>query len=200
MLDLRERSRHTSRSMNNSSPAAAPGLTTRHLARIVFTAFLLTFIAARILVLLIMTRRMPDLFLHTHTGTHVHHLNYGIFLLSIVGGLLVFLQQPNDRMRRLCALLYGFGMALTFDEFGMWLHLGGSYWQRGSFDAVIVVLSLFGVIAFMPLSRMRAHHWATGAITLCAAAVFYVMLFASSKYVGKKVGPKLLDIEQAGPR
>jgi hypothetical protein len=28
-------------------------------------------------------------------------------------------------------------MALTFDEFGMWLHLGGSYWQRASFDAVV---------------------------------------------------------------
>ncbi|HEY1770311.1 MAG TPA: hypothetical protein VGG02_08655 [Chthoniobacterales bacterium] len=176
-------------------------LTTRHLARIVFTTFLLTFIASRILVILIMTRRIPDLFLHTGTGTHVHHLNYGIFLLSTVGGLLVFIQQPNDRMRRICALLYGFGMALTFDEFGMWLHLGGSYWQRASFDAVIVVLSLFGVIAFAPkLSRMRAHHWATGAVTLVAVAVFYVMLFQSTKYVGKKVGPKLFDIEQAGPR
>lgn len=41
-------------------------------------------------------------------------------------------------------------MALTFDEFGMWLHLGGSYWQRASFDAVIVLLSIFGLIGFMP--------------------------------------------------
>ena len=30
-----------------------------------------------------MARRMPDLFLHLG-GTHVHHLNYGIFLLSAV--------------------------------------------------------------------------------------------------------------------
>jgi hypothetical protein len=33
-------------------------------------------------------------------------------------------------------------MALTFDEFGMWLHLGGSYWQRASIDASIVVAAL----------------------------------------------------------
>ncbi len=181
-------------------PATSPDLPLRRLARITFTTFLLTFIAARVLVILIMTRRMPDLFLHLG-GTHVHHLNYGIFLLAAVGGLLVFTGRPGDRMRQLCALLYGFGMALTFDEFGMWLHLGGGYWQRASFDAVIVLLSLFGVIAFAPtLARMRTHHWATAAITALAVALFYLMLFESIKYVGKRVGPRLIDIEEAGPR
>ena len=171
----------------------------RHLARITFTTFLLTFIASRVLVILIMLRRLPDLFLHLG-GTHIHHLNYGIFLLAAVGGLLVFADRVSERKRRVCALLYGFGMALTFDEFGMWLHLGGSYWQRASFDAVIVLLSLFGVIAFAPtLVRMRTHHWATAAITTLAVAVFYLMLFTSIKYVGKRVGPRLIDIEEAGP-
>jgi hypothetical protein len=172
----------------------------RRLARITFTTFLFTFIAARLLVILIMTRRLPDLFLHLG-GTHVHHLNYGIFLLSAVGGLLVFSARPSDRMRQLCAFFYGFGMALTFDEFGMWLHLGGSYWQRASFDAVIVLLSLFGVIAFAPsLARMRTHHWATAVVSALAVVIFYLMLFKSIKYVGKRVGPRLIDIEEAGPR
>lgn len=173
---------------------------TRRLARITFTTFLLTFIAARVLVILIMLRRMPDLFLHLG-GTHIHHLNYGIFLLSAVGGLLLFRPPPGERMRSVCALLYGFGMALTFDEFGMWLHLGGSYWQRASFDAVIVLLSLFGVIAFAPrLERMRKHHWATAIVTLAAVVLFYLMLFKSVKYFGNRVGPRLLDIEETGPR
>ena len=61
----------------------------KHLARIVFTTFLLTFIVSRILVILIMTKKVPDLFMHM-SGTHVHHLNYGIFLLSAVGALLLF--------------------------------------------------------------------------------------------------------------
>ena len=30
-------------------------------------------------------RRIPDVYLHLG-GTHVHHLNYGIFLLAAVGG------------------------------------------------------------------------------------------------------------------
>ncbi len=172
----------------------------RHLGRITFTTFLLTFIASRVLVILIMTRRLPDLFLHAG-GTHVHHLNYGIFLLSAVGAVLVFIQRPSEKLRRVCALLYGFGMALTFDEFGMWLHLGGGYWQRASFDAVIVVASLLGVIAFAPrLDRMRSYHWATAGVAAVFVIGFYVILFDSVRALGNRIGPRLEDIEEAGPQ
>ncbi|MEO7166247.1 MAG: hypothetical protein ABI016_04345 [Chthoniobacterales bacterium] len=172
----------------------------RQLARIVFATFLLTFIAARVLVILIMTRRIPDLFLHLG-GTHVHHLNYGIFLLAGVGAFLVFIRQPSTLLRQVCALLYGFGMALTFDEFGMWLHLGGGYWQRASFDAVIVLLSLFGLLAFAPpLARMRPRHWATTAIALAAVFFFYGLLFKSVKYLGQQMGPRLEKLEERGPQ
>ena len=37
---------------------------------------------------LIMSYSIPDLYLHVKR-THVHHLNYGIFLLSAIGGYLV---------------------------------------------------------------------------------------------------------------
>jgi hypothetical protein len=181
------------------NPLSPPPSPAKHLARIVFTTFLLTFIASRVLVILIMAKKVPDLFLHMG-GTHVHHLNYGIFLLSAVGGLLLFapLQETG---RQWVAFAYGFGMALTFDEFGMWLHLGGSYWQRASFDAVIVVLSLLGMIAFAPkLSRMRAHHWATGGVTLVAVVVFYWMLYKSLNFAEARVGSKLIDIEESGPQ
>src|SRR5207248_2980586 len=132
-----------------------PPQPTRHLARLTFVAFLFTFIASRTLVILIMTRRVPDLLLYMG-GTHVHHLNYGIFLLSAVAGVLLF--APMNRARRsVCALLYGAAMALTFDEFGMWLHLGGSYWQRASFDAVVVVLGLFGLLGFARAGGTFGH-------------------------------------------
>ena len=171
----------------------------RRLARIVFTTFLLMFIASRVLVILIMARKVPDFFLHLG-GTHVHHLNYGIFLLSALGGLLLF-TQPGPRARLWYAVAYGCGMALTFDEFGMWLHLGGGYWQRASFDAVIVVLSLFGMLAFAPpLARMRTHHWLTGAAALLAVGVFYVALFKSLNYADRHVGPRLEQLENGGPQ
>jgi hypothetical protein len=189
--------------VNASTPLPLPvqqvTATSRHLARVVFTTFLLTFIASRVLVILIMARRVPDLFFHMG-GTHVHHLNYGIFILSALGAILLFLPL-SARQRIWCAVAYGFGMALTFDEFGMWLHLGGGYWQRASFDAVIVILGLFGMLGFAPsLNRMRAHHWITGAGTIIVVVLFYVLLFKSVSYVDRKEGARLEQLDQNGPQ
>jgi hypothetical protein len=191
--------------MDSTQPdACAPATATAHnhvrsLARVVFTVFLLTFIASRVLVILIMGRMIPDLFLHAG-GTHVHHLNYGIFLLCTVGGILLFF-RVSERERWWCAVAYGFALALTFDEFGMWLHLGGGYWQRASFDGVIVVASLLGMIAFTPpLARMRTHHWITGIVAVAATILFYVMLFRSLDYAGEKYGESFQKLEESGPQ
>ena len=182
-----------------SSRDVLPPKPTRHLARLTFVAFLFTFIGSRVLVILIMSRRMPDLFLHLG-GTHVHHLNYGIFTLATIAGVLLF-ARLNDAQRSVCALIYGFSMALTFDEFGMWLHLGGSYWQRASFDAVIVLLGIFGVLAFLPRwHRLRAHHFVTGGCLLMAIAAFYLLLIKSLKHADEKLVPKLEEMENTGPR
>jgi hypothetical protein len=171
----------------------------RHLARLTFTAFLLTFIAARTLVILIMTRKMPDLYFYLG-GTHVHHLNYGIFLLATVAAVLLF-APLNATQRDFCAVIYGVGMALTFDEFGMWLHLGGSYWQRASFDAVVVLLSVFGLLAFAPpWKRIRSRHFAVGTVLLIALACFAVLLVKSLSHANDKIRLRLIEIEESGPR
>src|SRR5260370_37176490 len=96
-----------------------PPQPSRHLARLTFVAFLFTFIASRALVILIMSRRMPDLFLHMG-GTHVHHLNYGIFTLAAVAGGLLF-ARLSETQRNLCSLVYVLSLALTVGEFGMLL-------------------------------------------------------------------------------
>src|ERR1700704_6135329 len=120
----------------------------RHLARLAFSAFLLTFVISRVCVILIMTRRMPNLFFHAG-GTHVHHLNYGIFLLSFTAAVLLFAPFPRAK-RGIWALLYGLAMGLTFDEVGMGLNRGGSYWRRASFEGGLVGLTAFGLIEFAP--------------------------------------------------
>ena len=81
---------------------------------------------AQMLVFLIVSRRIPDLFLHVG-DTHIHHLNNGIFPLSGVGAYLL-LVRPDGAQLFVPAALYGVGLGLTFDEFGLWVHLGGSYW------------------------------------------------------------------------
>lgn len=124
----------------------------RPLARLVLLSLLLTFVAARVVSLLIMAHRMPNLYLHVR-GTHVHHLDYGIFILAGVGAYLLFTQGPPAPT---AAIFYGIGLGLTFDEFGMWLHLSGDYWQRTSFDAIIVLAALLGLAGFAPpLARWR---------------------------------------------
>jgi hypothetical protein len=92
-------------------------------------------------------------------------------------------------------------MGLTFDEFGMWLNLGGSYWQRASFDAVIVVLTAFGLIAFAPRwGRIRSHHFITGGVLLVVVLSFYLFLFKSLRHANEMLMPHLIEIEQSGPR
>src|ERR1041384_3249941 len=90
----------------------------RRVLRLILLTFLLAFVGARALAVLMMARILPDIYLHVR-GTHVHHLNYGIFLLATVGAYLL-LVHPSDRGRRHAAVVYGVGLALTFDEFGMW--------------------------------------------------------------------------------
>ena len=170
----------------------------RRRARLVFLTFLLTFTMARLVTFLIMAHRIPDLYLHLG-GTHVHHLNYGIVLLAAVGAYLLF-AHTSQRGTTVASLGYGIGLALTFDEFGMWLHLGGDYWQRASFDAIIVLAALLGLLSFAPPFRAwRPRHLATALGTLGAALVFYFMLLESFRFAAR-AEPRLERLEQGAPR
>ena len=167
----------------------------RHVARLVLVVFLITFTVTRILVFLIMNRTFPDLFIYMG-GTHVHHLNLGIFLLSGVGGYLLFV-RPKGRKAKGAAVLYGIGLALTFDEFGMWLHLGGGYWQRASFDAVTVVVGLLMLMAFGPsVKDLRGRHAITILILLLLGAGFFFMLIQTVNKYGRKAEPRLEKLGQ----
>lgn len=164
------------------------------LARRALFGFILTFIAARTVVLLIMSHRMPNLYFFLR-GTHVHHLNYGIFLLAGVGAYVLF-RSPGGRQLRLAALAYGAAMALTFDEFGMWLHLGGSYWQRASIDAIIIVAALFSLIAFASaIRRFEARHVKASIAIVIALTAFAVVLYDASLRIGRLAGPRLEALE-----
>ncbi|KXK30626.1 MAG: hypothetical protein UZ01_01295 [Candidatus Brocadia sinica] len=183
---------------NSTKTSMAPLQISNHLARLVLVTFILTFIVVRVLVILIMSRRIPDLYLHLG-GTHVHHLNYGIFLLAGVGAYQLF-WHPSGRNLEIAAIIYGSGMALTFDEFGMWLHLGGPYWQRASLDAITVISAVFGLIAFAPsLKRFHFQHWAGAFVITVAVGIFFFMLLESFKYVDKIVIPVLQEIETTSP-
>ncbi|HEY1662771.1 MAG TPA: hypothetical protein VGI03_10160 [Verrucomicrobiae bacterium] len=173
-----------------------PRETAHKLARRTLFGFLVTFVMARICVFLIMSQMMPNMYFFMH-GTHVHHLNYGIFLLAVVCGYSVF-RRPVGRAAEVTALLYGVAMGLTFDEFGMWLHLGGSYWQRASVDAVIVVSAMFGLVAFATsLRRLEKRHLWSFVILLGLLFGFALVVYLAGNRLGDDMGPTLQTLEEA---
>ena len=171
-----------------TAPIAVRG--THQLARTVLVAFLITFAAARTLSCLMMSHRLPDIYLFLG-GTHIHHLNYGIFLLAGVGGYLLFYGGPANQRHPVAAALYGVGLALTFDEFGMWVHLNQEYWPRASFDAVVVITGLLALLMLRPRwSTLRPRQLLTAAVLAVALMLFVVLLYDSLRYAHVRLTPR----------
>jgi hypothetical protein len=182
-----------------STEHAPTRVNTHKLARLALFGFILTFLLARAFVFLIMSREIPNFYFFLE-GTHVHHLNYGIVLLSVVGGYAVF-RRPAGHHAGITALLYGVAMALTFDEFGMWLHLGGSYWQRASVDAVIIIAAVLGLFAYArSIQRFESRHVIAFIVLLMALGGFGWVVYSAGNRLGEVLGPQLHELEvQSSP-
>lgn len=128
--------------------------TNRKIIATVLFAFLATFCLARLTVYLILGHLLPNFFLEVR-GVHIHHYTYGVFILAFVS-LFLLLKRPGVAEPRFkwLTVLYGIGLALTFDEFGMWIRLEDDYWIRQSYDAVIIItLTLLNIIYWRALIR-----------------------------------------------
>ena len=81
-------------------------------------------------------------------GTHIHHLVWGIIIV-LISGWIGTTVQPDAPWHEILAVLFGFGMGLTLDEFALWLNLRDVYWKsegRRSIDAVIVAVIVSGFV------------------------------------------------------
>lgn len=130
-------------------------LSTRRLVALVTFSFLLTFIASRLVVYLVLGHLLPDFFL-TIRGVHIHHFTYGVVILVVVGFyLLIFRPHSESQALWNAAFVYGVGLGLTFDEFGMWVMLRDDYWVRQSYDAIIIItLFLLNILLFPTLKSV----------------------------------------------
>jgi phosphate/sulfate permease len=80
----------------------------------------------------------------------------------------------------------------------MWLHLGGSYWQRASVDAVIVIAGLLALVAFArSLERFESRHFRAFVVLVLALVGFGIVLCLAGEHLADKVGSKLVDLESA---
>lgn len=114
---------------------------------VVLVSFLSTFIFVRIYVSLGTIGVINDPHLYIK-GYHVHHLNYGIFILAFAGFLALFFQNAKNRLK--IGIIYGIGLGLTLDEFGMWFKLENDYWTRLSYDAVVVAGLILASVVYLP--------------------------------------------------
>ena len=162
------------------------------LARRVFVSFIVTFALARSMVLLMSLGRLRDFYMR-FGQTHVHHLNYGIFILSGVGAYLIFVRPGPLGLAR-AAVLYGVGLALTFDEFGMWLHLDDIYWQRASFDAMVLITAILGLLIAAPtVRRFRLRHWVWTLVLTVAVTYFTILLMQPIERLHRRLAPYFRD-------
>lgn len=135
----------------------------------------------------------------TKSGTHVHHLVWGILLLLSMGyvGISTDLGSPWFEF---VAIAFGIGMGLTMDEFALWLNLQDVYWSdkgRQSIDAVVVTTGLL-VIALLGLEFWIAvwdavlilagiddgHAWVAIPIQLIGVALAFVCFRRGRKLTG----------------
>ena len=99
-------------------------------------SFLIAFIGARII-----SHLDPSFFIPIIKDIRVHHFAYGIIILAASGYLALVNNGP--RSKYLIALLYGFGLGLAFDEFGIWLRLSDNDSARWSYDGLVVLIAFF---------------------------------------------------------
>jgi hypothetical protein len=70
---------------------------------------------------------------------HIHHFWYGIGLISVAGWIAI--AWRNERLSRLCALLYGLGAGFVGDEVGLLLTFG-DYGSELTYQFFVAVMSI----------------------------------------------------------
>jgi hypothetical protein len=125
----------------------------RRVAIRALAAFLLTFLVLRALTAIIHFELFPHgpfRNLVTKSGLHIHHLFWGILLLMATG--FVALATRNETWHLRIAVVFGIALALTLDEFALWLRLADVYWspegiesiKAGAFAAAVLGVYAFG--------------------------------------------------------
>jgi hypothetical protein len=83
----------------------------------------------------------------------------------------------------------------------MWLHLGGSYWQRASFDAVTVLASGLALLVYAPrFTAFRQRHFFGGAALLLFIAIFFALWSRAWQYAERSLLPHLERLEEQAPK
>jgi len=134
------------------------------------------------------------------SGVHLHHLVWGICLMT-VSGALGFALFDSSPWFEVCAALFGIGVGLTFDEFALWIYLEDVYWAqegRKSIDAAIVagaglLLVTMGAVPFEVDTGSTVGDIAAALLATVILLVPVVISFAKQRFFhgtfGILIGP-----------
>jgi len=139
----------------------------RRVALRALAAFLLAFVILRVITAIIHFELFPHgpfRNLVTKSGLHIHHLFWGILLLMLTGFVALATRSPVWHLR--IAIVFGIALALTLDEFALWLRLADVYWspegieslKAGAFAAACLGLYAFGLPAWRAIIRDLLPH------------------------------------------
>ena len=112
----------------------------------IFVGFWSTYVFVRILLFLFPT--LASIF----NEIHIHHFSYGIIILTLVG-FYSLVMNPHGKKLFKTAFVFGVGLAMTYDEFGMWLKLTDVGVARYGILAVATITIIFISILYLD------HHW-----------------------------------------
>jgi len=157
-----------------------------------FVAILVTFLVTRMVTRLIRSGSGGGAGLgNVHIGgNHVHHQVFGI-LIMIGTGIFLVSEMPRGAGLDGAAAVFGIGIALTVDEFALWLHLEDVYWTargRKSFDAIFCVLvvcgALIGGVDFVTGRIGTAAWWSSVAVLLLSLLLCVICLLKGKVLTG----------------
>ena len=107
-----------------------------------FLAFIVTFVATRLITRMIRAGRGPFKDNVSGGGLHIHHAVPGIILL-VVGAVMSVGTGSVSPFAEVAAVLVGIGTSLVLDEFALILHLQDVYWaQEGRLSVEMVTLAV----------------------------------------------------------
>lgn len=143
-------------------------------AFLVLAAFLVSFLAIRTSARLTRSVSWWPGGVQTESGTHLHHLVWGICLMML-SGFLAFAVALGPTAWHADAIAFGIGAGFAMDEFALWVHLDDVYWSdegRQSFEAVVVATA-FAALIVVGTTPFGLDD--PGSISMTAATVLVVL-------------------------
>ena len=124
------------------------------------------------------------------SGVHLHHLVWGICLMT-ASGALGFALFDSSPWFEVCAACFGIGAGLTFDEFALWIYLEDVYWARegrSSIDAAAIAGAglLLVLLGAVPLEVDTGSAAGDIVVTVVAGAILLLpvaVCFAKQRFL-----------------